>query len=119
FLKVLERGTVSTNVYLRRLHNFGLDMNWLPWPVVVKRQWPKPHFKEKRAITWEEHSKIVQREHNPERRAFYQLAWHLGASQSDLANLNAEDVEWEQKVISFARKKTGSIAMLRFGEEIT
>jgi hypothetical protein len=25
----------------------------------------------------------------PERKAFYQLAWHLGASQSDLANLLA------------------------------
>jgi hypothetical protein len=26
-LKVLRTGTVSTNVYLRRLHNFALDMN--------------------------------------------------------------------------------------------
>jgi len=32
FLRVLELGTVSTNVYLRRIHNFALDMNWLPWP---------------------------------------------------------------------------------------
>jgi len=29
-------GTVSTNVYLRRLHNFCVDMNWLPWPLVPK-----------------------------------------------------------------------------------
>lgn len=29
FLKVLELGSVSTNVYLRRIHNFALDMNWL------------------------------------------------------------------------------------------
>jgi hypothetical protein len=29
-LKVLRTGTVSTNVYLRRLHNFALDMSWLP-----------------------------------------------------------------------------------------
>ena len=39
FLKVLYVGTVSTNVFLRRIHNFALDMGWLPWPVVVKRQW--------------------------------------------------------------------------------
>ena len=41
--------TVSTNVYLRRLHNFCVDMNWLPWPLVPKRQWPAVEFKEKRA----------------------------------------------------------------------
>jgi hypothetical protein len=40
FLHVLEQGTVSTNVFLRRLHNFALDMSWLPWPVLPKRQWP-------------------------------------------------------------------------------
>ena len=33
-LKVMQAGTVSTNVFLRRLHNFYVDMNWLPWPVV-------------------------------------------------------------------------------------
>lgn len=53
-LKVLQTGTVSTNVYLRRLHNFCLDMNWLPWPPIPKRQRPAVRFKEKRAITFEE-----------------------------------------------------------------
>src|ERR1017187_5730678 len=43
-LKVLQMGTVSTNVYLRRLHNFCVDMNWLPWPLVPKRQWPAVEF---------------------------------------------------------------------------
>lgn len=27
FFKVLELGTISTNVFLRRIHNFALDMN--------------------------------------------------------------------------------------------
>jgi hypothetical protein len=62
-------------------------MTWLPWPVIVKRQWPKVQFKDKRAITWEEHQAILARELNPERKAFYHLAWHLGASQTDLAFL--------------------------------
>jgi len=115
---VLESGKVSTNVYLRRIHNFALDMTWLPWPVIVKRQWPKVRFKDKRAVTWEEHQAIVAREENPERKAFYQLAWHLGAAQSDLAFLEAENIEWEHSVISFARKKTGSIAIMRFDEEV-
>jgi hypothetical protein len=74
-LKVLERGTVATNVFLRRIHNFALDMGWLPWPVVPKKQWPKVEYGVKRAITWDEHRRIVEREQNPERRAFYELCW--------------------------------------------
>ena len=118
FLHVLENGTVSTSVYLRRLHNFALDMTWLPWPVIVKRQWPEIRFKEKLAITLEEHRRIVEREKNPECKVFYKLAWHLGASQSDLAFLETENVDWENHVISFARKKTGSIAIMRFGDDV-
>jgi integrase len=118
FLRVLETGKVSTNVYLRRIHNFALDMTWLPWPVIVKRQWPQVQFKDKRAITWEEHQSIVARELNPERKAFYKMAWHLGASQTDLGCLEAENIDWEHNVISFARKKTGSIAIMRFDDEV-
>jgi len=51
FLKVLEKGSVCTNIYLRRIHNFALDMNWLPWPVLPKKRWPVIKFKEKRGIT--------------------------------------------------------------------
>jgi hypothetical protein len=100
-LSVLEKGTVSTNVHLRKLHNFCMDMNWLPWPVIPKKQWPVIQFKEKRAITLAEHQIIISRETNRERRDFYQLCWHLGASQGDIAALTAEDVDWENKTISF------------------
>jgi hypothetical protein len=67
--------------YLRRIHNFALDMNWLPWSILPKRQWPKVKFKEKRAITMDEHQRIITAEVNPERKTLYQLCWHLGASQ--------------------------------------
>lgn len=117
-LKVLRTGTVSTNVYLRRLHNFALDMNWLPKSLVPRRQWPKPVFKPKRAITLDEHQRIIAAEVNSERRAFYQMAWQLGAAQTDLAMLTAEDVDWEQKVISFFRRKTKSVARLHFGQAV-
>jgi hypothetical protein len=36
FLNVLNKGSVSTNVYLRRAHNFAMGMHWLPWPVLPK-----------------------------------------------------------------------------------
>ncbi len=121
-LNVLQYGTVSTNVYLRRLHNFCLDMSWLPWPLIPKRQWPAVKFKEKRAITWEEHCRIVAREQNPERKAFYLLAWHIGASQSDLANLQAENVDWPNRIICFVRMKTRFRSQqppqIRFGKEV-
>jgi len=121
-LTSLRAGTVSTNVFLRRLHNFCVDMNWLPWPLIPKRQWPVVRFKDKRAITAEEHGRIVDRENNLERKAFYQLAWHVGASQTDLANLHAEDVDWPHRVISFFRMKTRwrgqQPPQIRFGAEV-
>src|SRR4051812_36447086 len=39
FLEVLQSGTISTNIFLRRLHNFALDMNWLPVPILPRKQW--------------------------------------------------------------------------------
>jgi integrase len=118
FLRVLEAGKVSTNVYLRRIHNFALDMTWLPWPVLAKKRWPAVELLEERAITLAEHLAIVARESNPDRKAFYQLAWHMGASQSDLAFLEAENVDWENHVISYARKKTGTVAIMRLDEDM-
>jgi integrase len=118
FLRVLEAGKVSTNVYLRRIHNFALEMNWLPWPVIVKRQWPKVRFKDKRAITWEEHQAIVARERNEERRAFYQLCWHLGGSQGDIAHLQAEDIDWQDRTLAYRRQKSRTAALVYLGGEV-
>ncbi len=111
-------GTVSTNVHLRKLHNFCLSMNWLPWPLIPKRLWPEVKYKAKRAITFEEHQRTIGREQNPERRAFYELAWHLGVSQMDLAGLQAEDVDWQGRTIAYSRQKTGSQACLHFGDDV-
>jgi len=93
-LAVLRAGSISTNVHLRKLHNDCLDMGWLPWPFLPKRQWPAIKFKEKRAITLEEHLQIVAREPNSELRSFYQLLWETGGSQSDVATLTAEGIDW-------------------------
>jgi integrase len=125
FLKVLEKGKVSSNLYLRRIHNFALAMDWLLKPVIPKASWPKIVFKAKRAITADEHRRIVEREKNPERRAFYQLCWHLGGSQMDVANLTAEDVDWNDQTICYQREKLKNQEdrqikppLIRFGEEV-
>jgi len=64
----------------------------------------------------------VERERNPELKKFYQLAWHLGASQSDLANLQAENIDWQTQIICFERAKLRGRNLpppqIRFGDEI-
>jgi hypothetical protein len=118
FREVLSAGTVATNVFLRRLHNFAMDMNWLPWPVLPKKAWPKVRFKEKRAVMREEHEAIVAGEGNPERKAFSELCWHLGGAQSDIASLTAEDVDRSSRSVAFRRKKTGVVSIIRFDAEV-
>lgn len=117
-LKVMQTGTVSTNVFLRRLHNFCVDMNWLPWPLIPKRQWPQVRFKDKRAITFDEHQKIIAAEVNPERKALYQLCWHLGASQGDIASLKGEDADWTNGTLSFTRQKTRVPVIVHLGADV-
>jgi len=124
FDRALADAKVSTNVYLRRVHNHALGMDWLLKPVIPRLQWPKPIFKPKRAITLEEHAAVVAREPNPERLDFYQLLWHTGPAQTDAACLTAEDIDWEHLTICYSRKKLksrgGNIqpALIRFGEEV-
>jgi hypothetical protein len=50
FFRVLETGTVSTNMFLRRLHNFAMDMRWLAWPIIPKLQWPAVKYKKRRPV---------------------------------------------------------------------
>ncbi len=118
FLDVLAAGSVSTNVFLRRLHNYVLEMDWLPKMLIPRRHWPRVEFKEKRGITLEEHQKIIAGERNPEWKAYYIMLWQLGGSQSDIAGLRAEDIDWEMKVISFYRMKTGSLVQFHFSREV-
>ena len=117
FDKALADGKVSSNVYLRRIHNHALGMEWLLKSVIPRLQWPKPVYKEKRAITLEEHQKILTAEVNAERKVFYQLCWHLGGSQGDIACLKGEDVDWENSTVSFTRKKTKVPVIVRLGSE--
>lgn len=125
FHAVLKDGKVSTNVYLRRIHNHALGMEWLLKSVIPRLQWPKPVFKAKRAITSAEHAAIIARETNPERRDFYELLWHTGASQTDAACLNAEDIDWSSQTICYSRRKLKSRAgtnikppLIRFGDAV-
>ncbi len=118
FLAVLQAGGVATNMYLRRIHHCAVMMHWLPWPVLPRRNWPPIRYGQKRAITLAEHQKIIQRETKPDKRAYYQLLWHLGGAQTDIAKLKAEDVDWPHRTIAYRRCKTGTLSLISFGEEV-
>ena len=80
-------------------------MGWLPWPVLRKKQFPKVRFKPKRGIKEEEHRRIVAREKNPERRDYYELCWLLAGSQGDIAKLTDEDIDWDDWLICYDRRR--------------
>jgi len=80
--------------------------------------WPAVKHGEKRAITFEEHQKIISREFNPATRAYYELLWHLGGAQKDVATLTAEDINWKDRTIAYRRHKTGGMSLICFGDEV-
>ncbi len=93
--------------YLRRLHNLAVDLGWIAWPILAKRAWPKIRSESMRAITAEEHAAVIASEGNNERRSYYELLYETGASQTDGANLTAEDIDWENGVLVYRRQKLG------------
>lgn len=117
-LKVIQSGTISTNIFMRRLHSFALGMGWLPWPIISYKQWPRIRFQPRRAVTAEEAANLVETEKNAEWRAFLQMLWHIGAAQVDMAAMTADNIDWPNKTIAYYRKKTGQLAIQRFGSEV-
>lgn len=95
----------STNIWLRRLHNYALDMQWLLMPVLTRKGWPPVKHKARCGLTAVEHQRILDAEKNPERRLYYQMLWETGGSQSDIGTLRRENVDTEQGLLSFYRMK--------------
>lgn len=118
FLLLLNDGVVSTQHFLRRAHNLALGLGWISTPVLPPKLWPKPRFKDKRAITAEEHLRILAAEKNPERSLFYRLLWEIGAAQSDAAALRAEQIDWKTRTLSFQRMKTGTWSHVVIGRTL-
>jgi integrase len=105
FLKVLREGGNTTNHFLRRLHNLALGLGWLLAPILHPKHWPKIKTSIRRAITAEEHRRIVEAEGNEERRQYYRLLWETGGSQTDVASLTAEHIDWNRRLLVFHRRK--------------
>ena len=104
-LNVLKLGGTSTNDYLRGLHNLALNLGWLAWPILAKKAWPPILHKKRRAITEDEHLRVVGTESCQERKLYYEMLWITGGSQSDIANLSWENIDQVNGVLYFQRKK--------------
>lgn len=110
FLEVLThpKAGVSTNVQLRILHNRALDLEWILRPVLSKKVWPKIRYNKRAGITPEQHHAILNVTSHPEYRLFFELLWQTGGSQSDIASLQASDIDWHTRRLSYSRQKLTS-----------
>ena len=118
FFSILDGGGVAANHFLKRLHNFSVSMGWLVRPIIPMKLWPKEKSAVKRAISQEEHQKILASEKDGERTLYYELLWETGASQSDAAHLDDSNIDWSERILSYARSKTKVVARLAIGDEL-
>jgi integrase len=119
FLAVLDDKKRSTLHYLKMLQSLTINLGWLAGRVILPKQcWPKIIAREKRAITWDEHQRIVESEKNVERRLFYEVLWETGASQTDAANLSRWNIDEGQSVLVYRREKTQTQASIKIGERL-
>jgi integrase len=110
FLSVFShpRAGVSTNVQLRILHNRALDLEWILKPVLSRRAWPKIRYASRHGITREQHEAVLRDTPNKEYRLYFELLWHTGGSQTDIASLSAEDIDWGTRRLYYERQKLRS-----------
>ena len=111
FLAVLNHpGTgVSTNVFLRILHKpcFGPGDGSLS-PSLRKRAGPKIRYGHRLGITREEHERILVVTKRQDYRDFFELLWETGGSQTDIASLTADDIDWPNRRLYYERAKLES-----------
>src|ERR1017187_8083815 len=104
FLAMFNDGKVSIICFLKRLHNFAVNLGWSAVPIVAPYLWPKYEPKDRRGITLDEHQSLLANEQKAEWRLFLELLWETGAAQSDAANFKAEDIDWQTRTVD--RKST-------------
>jgi integrase len=119
FYAVLKSGGVFTQHTLRCLHNLAFGMGWILSPVIPPKLWPKLEKPHKRAVTQEEHQRIIEAENNnAERKLYYELLWEIGSAQTDGANLTTANIDWKNRLLSYHRQKTGELCMLEIGPNL-
>jgi integrase len=118
FFAVFKEGKVSIIFFLKRLHNFALNVGWMALPIVAPYLWPKHEAKDQRGITHDEQENILVREKHAEWKLYLELLWETGAAQGDAASFTAEHIEWSSRTITYFRKKTGSRAQFTISKAL-
>jgi integrase len=92
-------------------------------PVMADAAWPEVRKRKFTAITEKEHRRIVDREHNLERKLYYEMLWETGGAQTDIASLHTDQIDLENETIHFRRRKlagkgAGGESFLRIGPSL-
>jgi hypothetical protein len=111
FMSVLQhpKAGTSTQKWLRIMHNRALDLGWILTPVMARRFWPKLGTKRAKAITFDQHSRLVETVKDNEFRRYLQMLWEIGGAQTDTARLHRDNVDIFNRRINYSRKKLESI----------
>jgi integrase len=119
FMSVLQhpKAGTSTQKWLRIMHNRALDLAWLLTPVMARRFWPKLNTKRAKAITFEQHMRLIDAVKEDEFRRYLQMLWEIGGSQTDTARLRRDNVDVFNRRLTYSRKKLesrgqGSVAIV-------
>ena len=106
------------NHIFHRVHNHAVGMGWIAYPIIPPKRWPRTEKQAKRAITWAEQQRIVASEQDSERRLYYEFLWETGSGQTDAALMTAANVDWQRRILSYQRKKTGERCDLVIGSRL-
>jgi len=121
FIEGILRFKRSIRYHVQLAYRFGVKINWVSRDLISEDLWPEIRWKNFRAITEEEHRRLCETVEDPERRNFYELCWHIGASQGDAAKLQAANINWKQRLLVFRRAKlkpNSPPAMIRIGPDL-
>jgi len=108
FIESILRLKRSIRYHVQLAYRYGIKINWVSRDLIADDLWPEVRWKNFRAITQEEHRRLCETVEDPERRNYYELCWHIGASQGDAARLDASNIDWERKLLVFRRAKLKS-----------
>ena len=120
FLRVLERGG-GVHQFLPAAHSQLRPGHGLAAVAgAAQKRWPIVRFKAKRAITWEEHQKILAgREHNPEWHGVLSAPLVPGRFPVGHRHLCAPRTSiGPTGPLPTPARKTGSLSLIRFGEAV-
>jgi len=128
FMRATRDVGVAMTCFGKRLHNYAIDHQLIPYQIIGAEMWMKHERNPRsRAVSEEEHLKILRiisnvtgydfrqyiRHHQGTTREQWRdewvnwlwFLWFTGASNSDAANMKAENVKWEEGVIEYKRGK--------------